>query len=303
MSATHGEAAVYGDRSWVVAQDRTAAKLIASSYHCRKQAAERLIAALLLILAAPAIVVLAALVRLTSPGPALFSQRRVGKNGRPFLMHKLRTMRVDAEEATGPVWGLPHDPRTTPIGKALRRLHLDELPQLINVVKGEMSLVGPRPERPEFVRVLSEAIPGYLDRIAVRPGITGLAQLNLPPDTDLNCVRRKLVLDREYIGRANAWLDLRLLVCTAFRMFKLPSHWVLGPLGIRRQVTLPPASDETSRAADGDGVHSAIAPGSLVPWLREASHHGGQSHGSRAESQSHHHQSAGRSGAGRPKPR
>src|SRR6185436_18198088 len=123
------------------------------------------------------------------------------------------------ETKSGPVWSAPgSDPRVTRLGYWLRKLHLDELPQLFNVLRGEMSLIGPRPERPEFVKVLAESIPGYMDRLRVAPGITGLAQINLPPDTDLNSVRRKLVLDLEYIETASFLLDLRMFVCTLFRL-------------------------------------------------------------------------------------
>ncbi|MCE5268542.1 MAG: sugar transferase [Planctomycetaceae bacterium] len=265
MPAIRGEVAVYGDCQWMVAQDRAANKLVTSSYHRQKEMIERILAVLLLVPTAPLLLLLVLLVRLTSRGPGLFSQTRVGKNGRPFRMHKIRTMRIDAEAATGPVWGSPHDPRATRIGTLLRRLHLDELPQLINVVKGDMSLVGPRPERPEFVRVLSAAIPGYLDRIAVRPGITGLAQLNLPPDTDLNCVRRKVILDREYVDQAGLWLDFRLLACTGLRVFKLPERWLLSILRLRRNVTLAAEGDAVS--SDGNGDRLGIAPANLLLQL------------------------------------
>jgi lipopolysaccharide/colanic/teichoic acid biosynthesis glycosyltransferase len=157
------------------------------------------VAGVLLFFSAPLIGILILLVRCTSRGPGIYSQVRVGKDGLIFTMYKLRSMRCDAEAQTGAVWaGVKHDPRMTYVGYWLRRLHLDELPQLVNVVYGHMSLVGPRPERPEFVELLAEEVPGYLDRLMVKPGITGLAQINLPPDTDLDSVRRKLVLDREY---------------------------------------------------------------------------------------------------------
>jgi lipopolysaccharide/colanic/teichoic acid biosynthesis glycosyltransferase len=139
----------------------------------------------------------------------------VGKQGVAFTIYKIRTMRIDAEPAgSKPVWAQAKDPRSTPIGAWLRDMHLDELPQLLNVLKGEMSLVGPRPERPEFVVVLKQQIPEYETRLAVRPGITGLAQLNLPPDSDLDSVRKKLQMDRAYIHELSLWLDVRLLVCT-----------------------------------------------------------------------------------------
>jgi hypothetical protein len=115
---------------------------------------------------------------------------------------------------------------------------LDELPQLWNVVRGEMSLVGPRPERPEFVHLLAEEIPGYLNRLVVQPGITGLAQINLPPDTDLDSVRRKLALDCEYIRTANWWLDVRIVLCTALRVLWIKCPVITRMLGLERMVPL-----------------------------------------------------------------
>jgi lipopolysaccharide/colanic/teichoic acid biosynthesis glycosyltransferase len=152
-------------------------------------------------------------------------------------MYKVRSMRLDAEAKSGPVWTTTNDPRVTRVGRFIRMLHLDEFPQLINVLRGEMALIGPRPERPEFVELLARDIPGYLDRLSVRPGITGLAQINLPPDSDLDSVRRKLAVDLDYIRQGNVFLDLRILGCTfvrlvgikgvyAARMFGLDSHRV-----------------------------------------------------------------------------
>jgi lipopolysaccharide/colanic/teichoic acid biosynthesis glycosyltransferase len=193
-----------------------------------KSAVDRTLAALLMIPALPIMAVLGLLIRLTSRGPAIYRQKRIGKHGRPFFLYKLRSMRQDAEARTGAVWSTANDPRVTALGRILRRLHLDELPQLVNVLRGEMSLVGPRPERPEFVEVLSRQIPRYRDRLAVLPGVSGLAQLNLPPDSDAKSVQRKLVLDSEYIREAGLWLDLRILLCTALRVFKLPAIWLFG---------------------------------------------------------------------------
>ncbi len=194
------------------------------------------LAAGLFVVFSPVIAILWVVVKCSSKGPGFYGQRRVGSGGAEFTMYKLRTMRVDAEAGTGVIWSAVNDPRVTRIGRVLRKLHLDELPQLYNVVMGEMSLVGPRPERPEFVRVLAGKIERYDDRHLVRPGITGLAQLNLPPDTDLNSVARKLVLDLEYIQDATLWLEARLLLCTFTRIFKLPT---IGPLGLHRIVSLP----------------------------------------------------------------
>jgi len=164
-------------------------------------------------------------------------------------------MAVDAEAGSGAVWAKKRDPRVTRLGRILRALHLDELPQLFNVLKGEMSLVGPRPERPEFVQVLSAKIPGYCDRLAVPPGITGLAQLNLPPDTDLNSVRRKLFLDLEYVAHGSLALDVCLLACTVFRAMKIQGRLVLSIFGLYREV--PDCVCETPAA---DPVFLSSAP-------------------------------------------
>ncbi len=194
----------------------------------------RLAGVVLLAPALPLIGLLVVLVRLTSRGPGIFRQTRVGRHGRVFVMYKLRTMSLDAEARTGPVWAQDRDPRVTPLGRVLRRLHLDEFPQLFNVVKGEMALMGPRPERPEFVALLARELPNYTDRLLVRPGITGLAQINLPPDTDLESVRRKLLLDLEYVARGSLLLDLRILLATFLRLFHIRTVVLLRLLGLRR---------------------------------------------------------------------
>ncbi|MGA2255244.1 MAG: sugar transferase, partial [Thermoguttaceae bacterium] len=213
-----------------------------TSYFRWKGPMDRCLAAILFVPGLPLIALLVLLVRLTSRGPGIYKQARVGKDGHRFMMYKIRTMRHDAEAATGPVWTQARDPRVTLLGRAFRKLHLDELPQLYNVLKGEMSLVGPRPERPEFVRVLAEAVPGYRNRLAVLPGVTGLAQVNLPPDTDLQSVRRKVVLDCEYVQNAGLWLDLRLFLCTVARMFRIS---LAGVLGLHREVALADDAEPT----------------------------------------------------------
>jgi hypothetical protein len=128
----------------------------------------------------------------------------------------------DCEKHSGARWARPGDSRVTWLGGFLRASHLDELPQLINVLLGHMSLVGPRPERPEFVPQLVAALPDYADRLLVRPGVTGPAQVYLPADTDLNSVRRKLVYDRWYVENHTLWLDVRLIACTSLKVFLLP---------------------------------------------------------------------------------
>jgi lipopolysaccharide/colanic/teichoic acid biosynthesis glycosyltransferase len=172
----------------------------------------------LFVLTLPVVLVAALLVKLTSRGPAFYWQTRLGRNGRPYTICKLRTMVHDCEKASGPRWATAHDPRVTPLGRFLRRTHIDEFPQLWNVLKGDMSLVGPRPERPEFVPHLERSVPHYHKRLLVRPGITGLAQVNLPPDTDLASVRRKLAYDLYYVRRLGPWLDLRLVLCTGLSL-------------------------------------------------------------------------------------
>lgn len=197
----------------------------------------RLLSLVLLVVAAPVIVLLIAIVRITSRGAGLYQQVRVGKNGKIFVMYKIRSMVVDAEVGTGPVWTQgKNDPRITRIGWLLRKSHLDELPQLLNVVRGEMSLFGPRPERPEMVHILADSIPGYWNRLSVRPGITGLAQINLPPDTDIESVRRKLKLDLDYVRNANLWMEVRMFVWTGMRLFGIPSSLATKAMALGRNV-------------------------------------------------------------------
>jgi lipopolysaccharide/colanic/teichoic acid biosynthesis glycosyltransferase len=187
-----------------------------------KAAADVVAAVLLLALSWPLIVLLLALVKLTSRGPALYTQARVGLGGRLYQIYKVRTMVHDCERLTGPQWATARDPRVTRVGRFLRRAHLDELPQLFNVLRGEMSLVGPRPERPEFVNQLERAVPNYRERLCVRPGITGLAQVQLPPDVDLASVRRKVRCDVCYIRQMGPWLDLRILLGTGLKVLGVP---------------------------------------------------------------------------------
>ncbi|OHB67887.1 MAG: hypothetical protein A2V70_06090 [Planctomycetes bacterium RBG_13_63_9] len=198
---------------------------------------DRVMAIVLLVPGLPIIGLLVLLVRLTSRGPGIFRQNRLGKGGRTFTLYKIRTMIRNAEAATGAIWSPTNDPRITPVGRVLRKLHLDELPQLFNVLKGEMGLIGPRPERPEFAYVLTKDVPGYLDRLAVRPGVTGLAQINLPPDSDLESVRRKLALDVEYIKHTGILLDVRIFLCTFVRLLGLPGVFVMVMFRLQREVS------------------------------------------------------------------
>jgi lipopolysaccharide/colanic/teichoic acid biosynthesis glycosyltransferase len=194
-------------------------------YASFKRVVDFLFALALLIATAPIIALLAVAIKLTSRGPAFYTQTRLGLKGRPFSVHKLRTMHDNCESLSGPRWATPGDIRITPLGRILRKTHLDELPQLWDILRGRMSLVGPRPERTEFVPQLERAIPLYRDRLLLRPGLTGLAQVQLPPDSDLSSVSCKLQYDLYYVRHFSLWLDLRIVLSTIFHVMGLP-----GPL-------------------------------------------------------------------------
>jgi lipopolysaccharide/colanic/teichoic acid biosynthesis glycosyltransferase len=179
-----------------------------------KRALDLVGASLLLVVLGPVMAFFAALIKLTSKGPAFFTQIRVGQNGKLFRIMKLRTMRADAEKATGPVWARKKDNRITRLGSFLRKTHIDEFPQLFNVLRGEMSLIGPRPERPFFVNRFRREIPNYEERLKVKPGITGLAQVRYKYDESLTDVRNKLTYDLVYIKRMSWAMDARILVWT-----------------------------------------------------------------------------------------
>jgi lipopolysaccharide/colanic/teichoic acid biosynthesis glycosyltransferase len=201
-----------------------------------------LLALAMLLLAAPLFLIVALAIKLDSSGPVLFMQERVGLNrrrrnrgrdnitmyswckpderrqdnlyGKLFMVYKFRTMVVDAEKRCGPIWATKNDPRVTKVGRLLRKTRLDELPQLINILRGEMVLVGPRPERPHFVRKLAQQIDGYTDRLAVKPGITGLAQVENGYDSSVDTVRAKVDYDLTYIKTSSMKRDLLILLKT-----------------------------------------------------------------------------------------
>ena len=248
------------------ASERTEINLLPSPYHDRKAIIDRILGLFLLLLAAVPLAVLFALVRLSSRGPALFRQLRVGKNGRPFVMYKLRTMRTDAEAVTGPVWGLPHDPRATRMGKLLRKLHLDELPQLINVIKGEMSFVGPRPERPEFV-------PGAVGRNCrlfgpdCRPAghhRPGPAQPSARQRTWTACAASWFSTANTSAGQIYG-STCRLLACTSLRVFKLPGAGCSAGLGCDRTVTLSSCRQPLRRGDNGSAYPADWARLPILP--------------------------------------
>jgi Undecaprenyl-phosphate glucose phosphotransferase len=182
-----------------------------------KRMMDVVLSALALVLLSPLMAVIAVLVKLTSPGPIFYRQERCGLNGRTFYMLKFRSLRVDAEQKTGAVWAVRNDPRRTRVGAFLRKTSLDELPQLWNVLKGDMSLVGPRPERPVFIQQFSKTIPNYMARHCVKAGITGWAQVHgWRGNTSL---RKRLQYDLYYITHWTPWLDLRILWMTLFHGF------------------------------------------------------------------------------------
>ena len=187
-----------------------------------------------LLVLAPVFGLLAVIIKLDSRGSVFYAQERIGLNrrrshgnhratderrrrdtfGRPFKIYKLRTMVVDAEKTTGPVWAKAGDSRVTRVGKILRKTRLDEFPQLWNVLRGDMSLVGPRPERPSFVLSLSESLPDYPKRCFALPGITGLAQVKSRYDTSIETVSRKLQYDLYYVRHGRLMLDFKIMVAT-----------------------------------------------------------------------------------------
>ncbi len=172
------------------------------------------VSAFFLLITLPITLVTAILVKLESPGPILYRQQRVGLQGKPFEVLKFRSMRQDAENAGAPQWAKLRDPRVTRVGAFIRKTRIDELPQLINVLRGDMSFVGPRPERPFFVDQLSEAIPFYRERHCVKPGITGWAQINYPYGASLEDARQKLSYDLYYVKNRSLFLDLVILLST-----------------------------------------------------------------------------------------
>lgn len=190
------------------------------------------VAAVALVVAAPIMVVVALLVKITSKGPVVYTQTRVGLDqraprasaqnrrrykdlgGKPFQIYKFRTMQVDAEATTGAVWATPSDPRLTPVGGFLRQYRLDELPQLFNVLKGDMNVVGPRPERPQLFEALKDRVEHYQLRQRGRPGITGLAQISQQYDSCLSDVQRKVQFDLLYLRRRSLAQDIKIMLKT-----------------------------------------------------------------------------------------
>jgi exopolysaccharide biosynthesis polyprenyl glycosylphosphotransferase len=167
-----------------------------------------------MLIASPILFFAIILIKLDSPGPIIYRQKRVGKNGKIFRIFKLRSMRQNAEKGTGAVWAKKNDPRVTAVGRMLRKSRIDEIPQLINVLQGDMSIVGPRPERPEMVRDLKNMICDYEKRLIVKPGITGLAQVVHKYDETIDDVKKKVKYDLLYIRKKCLWTDLSIMAQT-----------------------------------------------------------------------------------------
>lgn len=187
---------------------------VTETYKIFKRMVDASLAFILLLISLPLSVSIAILIKLTSRGLIIYKQRRVGKDGKLFTLYKFRTMLAEAEKHTGPVWASKDDPRVTWIGKKLRKTRFDEIPQLINVLKGDMSIVGPRPERPYFVEKLRMKVPNYTGRLKVKPGLTGLAQINHKYDISLDDVKTKLEYDLLYINKISLPLDIKILLRT-----------------------------------------------------------------------------------------
>ncbi|MDR3538042.1 MAG: exopolysaccharide biosynthesis polyprenyl glycosylphosphotransferase [Acetobacteraceae bacterium] len=179
-----------------------------------KRATDIAVSLLLLLLACPLMAITALLIKLEGPGPVFYRQKRTGLRGVPFTVFKFRSMTVDAEAGGDPRWAQRQDPRVTRIGSIIRPMRIDELPQLINVLRGEMSMIGPRPERPHFVEQLCRIIPFYHERSCVKPGLTGWAQVNFPYGASVEDAREKLAYDLYYVKNRNLLLDLLILLST-----------------------------------------------------------------------------------------
>jgi putative colanic acid biosynthesis UDP-glucose lipid carrier transferase len=180
-----------------------------------KAAEDKILALAILLVSSPLLLLIGIAVKATSKGPVLYTQERLSWNGMRFRMYKFRTMPLDAEASTGPIWASGLEGRATPVGSFLRRTSLDELPQFWNVLKGDMSIVGPRPERPVFVEQFRDQIPGYMQKHMVKGGITGWAQINgWRGDTDL---QKRIEYDLYYIDNWSLWLDLKIMILTIFK--------------------------------------------------------------------------------------
>jgi lipopolysaccharide/colanic/teichoic acid biosynthesis glycosyltransferase len=230
-------------------------------YSSLKPTFDMLAAAVFTVLLFPFIVLAWAAIKVSSPGPGVYVQTRSGRGNRPFRIFKIRSMKHNKATADNLNWATKGDSRITWVGTLLRKLHLDELPQLFNVLRGEMSLVGPRPERPEVIALkgLPDEAPGYAHRTLVRPGVTGLAQIQLPADSDVTSVRHKVYYDLYYLSHQSVWLDFRICVGTVLKCFLRPEALQkLLALPTREQVCDHFLSLLTAPEAEGEVVPATV---------------------------------------------
>ena len=190
-----------------------------------KRLIDIIVSLVILIITLPVTIITALAIKIDSDGNIFFKQERCGINGKIFKIYKFRSMKKDAEKTTGPVWSQKDDPRITRIGKFIRRVRIDEIPQMINVLNGEMSIIGPRPERPYFVEKLSQQIPYYKRRLKVRPGITGWAQVKHKYDETIEDVKIKLRYDLFYIENMSLRMDFKILFRTIFVVLLGKGHY------------------------------------------------------------------------------
>ena len=189
-----------------------------------KEVLDVILGSILFLAFLPLMALCAILIKVCSPGPLLFKQVRVGRYGKSFTMIKFRTMHVDAEKQSGATWAQKNDPRVIPACRWMRRSHVDELPQLIHVIRGEMSLIGPRPERPEILAELEKHYPNVRERLNVKPGITGLAQVRAGYDTSIEAFRHKLDSDLEYISSRRWSNEIKILLKTVGKFHDTTAH-------------------------------------------------------------------------------
>jgi lipopolysaccharide/colanic/teichoic acid biosynthesis glycosyltransferase len=204
----------------------TIVALCGNYYASMKPWLDRPLALALLWVSSPIILVSMLLQNLTSRGNWIYTQKRLGLAGRVFTIYKIRTMYEESERDNVATSSAPGDPRVTPVGRFLRWCHIDELPQVGNVLKGDMSLMGMRPESPEFLPQLERALPNYRERLSVRPGLTGLAQVQQSPDRNISTLRRKPNFDLCYVERMSFWLDVRLIAGTGLKCLGVPFFWI-----------------------------------------------------------------------------
>jgi len=211
--------------------------------------------------------VLAVLIKLDSAGPIFFRQERVGEHGRVFTLIKFRTMVADAEKETGPVWAQHADPRVTLLGTLLRRTGMDEIPQLLNVLKGDMSFVGPRPERPAFVADLQQQIPYYMQRLVVKPGITGWAQVRYGYGATLDDAVEKLQYDLYYIKNLSIFLDVLIILSTIHKVVFAKVALQESATGTPPPAALPPDGRLLDAPQDASAPTTAAIPPEIARTL------------------------------------